>query len=65
MSGNLVGAWVFAENDSFMGSKKHCFKKFIIETSGDGNLVRPWIFGVKESEFKYKSGSEVKVTPNG
>jgi len=31
-------------------------------TNGDRNLVGPWVIGVGEYEFEFKSGSKVKKT---
>ena len=43
-------------------SKKHRFKKCLIVTNGDGNLVGPWVIGVGESEYESFLGSKVKRT---
>jgi len=43
-------------------SKKHRFKKCLIVTNGDGNLVGPWVIGVGESEYESFLGSKVKKT---
>jgi len=31
-------------------------------TNDGWDLVEPWVIGVRESEFEYKSGSKVKKT---
>ena len=44
------------------GSKEHRFKNSLIVTNGDGNLVGPWVIGVRESEYESFLGSKVKKT---
>jgi len=52
-----------------LGSKEHRFYKLVIVSNDEWNLVGPYVFEVRESEFEYKSGSKIKirstvVTPN-